>query len=260
MRNYPLLKHNGVKTWYAWIHTYLEPLNQQICALWNHSNYFLPDYCEYELETNILGSAATAIDVSELPYNGYFRAIDETILCIGTEITGVTLNPGYLVVSKARNEENVDYKSDIDNYFIQPFGYGSFYIFTYNENSLIGIYDQYAEENFGLNYSFSLFSTHPRFIWQGKDEHDDGDRKWVISSQIGGEGNVVIADGTWWTDPYVATPMVFWYSGDEEVVVDAEEYISVKIDETNIVQYNILMLEETSDSTIWPEEIEPRII
>ena len=83
----------------------------------------------------------------------------------GSTPTDLRLGAGFLLVSKARNEGSIKHQYDPKNYFIQPYGYGSFFIFSYNnQGQVVATYDQYAEEIYGLNYMFSLFDHYPRFL------------------------------------------------------------------------------------------------
>ena len=261
MKNFPLLSLNRNKQWINWRKTYLTELNKSICALWNFSNYFLPEYYEYAKSDIFYNNTNNKIEITKLPYNAFFRAEVETHLVInGSEQSKPILGAGYILISKAKNEGSLNFKTSLDNYFIQPFGYGSYYIFTYSDTGLIAVYDKYAEENYGLNYQFSLFSTHPRFIYN-QIEQKNG-REWTLTSYFTNnqDRNIITKDGTVWTDRY-HPPMVFWYNdNEEEIIVDSKEYTTIRVDRINICEYNTLILEKEDDGHIWPTDIIPRTI
>ena len=258
MKNYPLFPHDK-KQWIYWRKTYLEELNRSICALWDYSNYFLPDYFEYTNQDIYVDGNTTKIEITKLPYNAFFRATEETSLYIhNVEVPNHKLGAGYLLLSKAKNEGQTDLKALIDNYFIQPFGYASFYLWTYKNGQLVADYDENAEEKYGLNYEFSLFNTYPRFIYQG-NEGNSG-RLWVFSSyNNSNDAQITTSNGAIWTDPNTLKPMLFWKKGSEEIIIDSQEYTSIRVATKNICEYNTLVLEKETEN-IWPEDITPLMI
>lgn len=250
MKNYPLLPLNHRKQWMSWRKTYLNEINNNIHALWDYANYFLPDYCEYELEVDPI---THSVEGTQLPFNGYFRAHDSNInIYLDNQDQHRILKQGYLLVSKARNENGLtDFSKDINNYFIQPFGYGSFYLFSYHNGQLIGTYNTYAEETYGLNYMFSLFTKYPRFVLRNQGLPNG--LLWAIAS-YNQAPNIYNASGTLWTDIDVLKPMVFHFSRDsdygEEVIIDSYSYNSIRVDDFNIAVYNEVVLEK-GDTNAW---------
>lgn len=261
MKNYPLLPLNNEAQWQSWRETYLTEINHQVHSLWDYVNFFLPDYCEYNLD-RVEGH----VDATTLPYNGFYRATIETNVWLKNTDPNVTLKPGFLLVSKARNENGTDdIIMNIDNYFVQPFGYGSFYLYTFQNGQLQATYDQYAEEKYGLNYMFSLFPTYPRFIL--KTQGLKNNFLWVASAYESGAPNIFTFNKTPWTDLQCLKPMVFHFVPDsnntqygEEIIIDTYNYNSIKIDQFNIAEYNEVVLEKGDTINIWPADIEMRMI
>ena len=266
MKNYPLLPLNHKKQWIAWNKTYLQEINHNIFSLWDYNNYFIPDYSEKKLAI-----VNDTIEASHLDYNEYFRALDPTAIMLNSTPTGLTMGAGFLFVSKARNESSTKYIYDINNYFIQPFGYASFYIFTYNsQGQLIAIYDQYAEETYGLNYTFSLFLYYPRFLLtQTQAKHD---KVWILSAYLHNseeKRGICAPNGVLWTDINQLKPMNFHFivndnddfgnNYGEEVIIDTANYYSINLDEISIAQYTEVALEK-GDTNIWPANIVARVI
>ena len=260
MKNYPLLPLDNKKQWISWRKTYLTEINHQIHSLWDYVNFFLPDYCEYELvETD------DTVDATVLPYNGYYRATEQVKVMLKDQDPNVTLKPGFLLVSKARNENGTDdIIMDINNYFVQPFGYGSFYVYSFQNGRLQATYDQYAEENYGLNYMFSLFPTYPRFML--RKQADKNKFLWAVSAYEAGEPNICTLNQTPWTDLYNLKPMTFHYIASdkfdygEEVIIDTSNYNTIKVDQFNIAEYNEVVLEKGDSVNIWPRNVEMRMI
>ena len=267
MKNYPLLPLSHNQPWSSWSKTYLQEIDHNIFSLWDYNNYFIPDYCENKLTVY----SNDSIEASQLDYNEYFRAEKETSVMLGTRPTNLKLKAGFLLVSKARNEGSTQHIYNIDNYFVQPFGYGSFYIFTYNnQGELTAVYDRYAEEKYGLNYTFSLFIHYPRFLLtQTQEKHE---KVWMLLSHLRSaeeKRGICVPNGTLWTDIKQLKPMVFHFvtqdnddfSTDygEEIIVDTNHYYSINIDEVSIAQYTETVLEK-GNSNIWPAQIVARVI
>lgn len=275
MKNYPLLSLNGHKQWIAWRKTYLTELNHNIISLWDYNNYFIPDYAEKQLQTTQIGST-TYIEATQLDYNEFYRATADISVKLNDEVQDVLkLHAGYLLVSKARNEGAIQYTAQADNYFVQPFGYGSFYIFTYNtDGQLIAMYDQYAEETYGLSYKFTFFTYYPRFLLAQTQQYQG--KIWTLSSYLPHQSDtrgICTAEGYLWTDINTLKPMFFHFivsdSDDygthygEEIIVDTKHTYSINVDETSIAQYTELILEKDSDSAgypRWPNNIIARVI
>ena len=262
MKNYPLLPLNHRKQWIAWNKTYLTEINHNIYSLWDFNNYFLPDYARKYLE---IEEKDDSIEASELDYNEYFRAINDTTVKInGTPISSLFLKPGFLLVSKARNEGSSEEIYNADNYFVQPYGYASYYTFSYNnEGKIIATYDPYAEETYGLKYSFSLFDHFPRFVLINNDQRYTG-KTWTIVSYTFDENQVghpqiCTKAGTAWTDINFLRPMFFHfienneYDYGEEIIIDTQNAYSVNVDKISIAQYTELVTEK-GDNEPWPTE------
>ena len=268
MKNYPLLPLDHKKQWIAWNKTYLTELDHNINSLWDYNNYFIPDYAEKSLD--FVGSAA--IEATQLDYHEYFRALTDTDVLIAGTSSKIRLGAGYLLVSKARNEGSINYVDREENYFVQPFGYGSFYIFT-NDNTgqFVGIYDPYAEETYGLNYQFSLFDHYPRFVSVQRQEPVG--RAWTLvacTPRNTQKKAICTQGGTLWTDIVNIKPMFFHfitstgedlssYEYGEEVIIDSIHSHSINIDKINVAQYNEIVLEKGNDN-IWPTNIITRVI
>lgn len=277
MKNYPLLPLNHQKQWISWNKTYLTEINHNIESLQDYINYFQPDYCRQMLE--ISGSGSDTIDATQLDYNEYYRAITPVKVMLGSAATNISLGAGYLLVSKARNEGSKSYSQDLNYYFVQPFGYGSFYIISYDSTGqLIGTYDKYAEESYGLNYMFSLFNHWPRFLLvngYGKNQRPLG-KTWSLVSYVSADtqssNRICTYNKTLWTD-ISKPPMVFYFniptadqeddsaspSYGEEYIVDSIYYTSVNIDKTNVAHYTKEVLEK-GNNYIWPKDIVVRVI
>lgn len=265
MKNYPLLNIDNKKPWIAWNKTYLTEINNNILSLWDYINYFMPDYAEKALK-----SEEGEIDIKDLDYNEFYRATQEDVKVKDLDIY---LQPGWVLISKARNENDKNYKNNKNYYFVQPFGYGSFYIYTYNnEGRLIGVYDRYAEETYGLNYMFSLFSTYPRFIlW--KEQKYTG-QAWTFANYTE-DFNIATKNLTLWTDPSQLRPMFFHFlvsgatggTGDqnsaeygEEIIVDMSYSNAVNIENTQILFYTETVKGNNGTSGFWPTNIITRVI
>ena len=266
MKNYPLLPLNGDKQWQAWRKTYLTDINNDVHSLLDFTNYFLPDYFQVQL-TIYTENNEKYINGEELPYNAWYQATSDTKIRINNQEVG-TLGPGYLLLSKARDEGGISLKKDFNNYFVQPFGYGSFYTFSYSSNGLIATYDQYAEEVFGLNYLFNFFSKAPRYIyWSIHQPSFTGQHSISVrafnSARIENTEKYAIStqDFKLWTDPYQAIPMHFFYSTDnphEEIIIDEKRSINVTLDSDRSCQYTITLKEKSSKD--WPNHLELRFI
>lgn len=265
MKNYPLLTLNHIDQWMSWRDTHLTDINYIIHSLWNYSNYFLPDYFEYHLDIKNEGDNQY-IDATQLPYNGYFRNEDTSLqVYLKDWSTSIVLQPGFILLSKARNEngtEEITY--DINNYFVQPISYGSYYIITYQNGKLVAIYDQYAEEKYGKNYIFSWFTYSPRFILTEQQQRNK--RLWAIAAK-NGSSKICTQNGMLWTDIDNLKPMAFHFVGEsdspvtygEEIVVDTYNYNSIRLEDFNIAEYNEVMLEK-GEKNIWPADITMRLI
>lgn len=269
MKNYPLLPLNHQKQWISWNKTYLTEIDHNIKSLWDYNNYFIPDFCQKELDI----TENSSIDASQLDYNEYFRATNKLEVMLGSNPTTLRLGAGFLLVSKARNEDENQYILDQNNYFVQPFGYGSFFIFTYNNaGQIAGIYNQYAEEKYGLDYMTSFFDHYPRFLMTQHQSHHD--KVWILVSYIPSAEEkkaICTQSGTLWTDIVNLKPMFFHYKLDsgstdfsnnqygEEIVVDISDTYSINIDKTSVAQYNEVILERGNEH-IWPENIIVRVI
>lgn len=265
MKNYPLLSLNNQKQWMSWRKTHLTNINYDIHSLWNYANYFLPDYCEYQLDIEGEGTDQY-IDATQLPYNGYFKNEDTSLkIYLNNTFSNIILQPGFILLSKARNENGTeDIVNNITNYFVQPVSYGSYYAITYQDGQLVAIYEQYAEEKYGKNYMFSLFTYSPRFILtqqQGRNQY-----MWTVAAKLE-NSRICTQSGMLWTDIDNLKPMVFHFVGEsdspvtygEEIVVDTYNYNSIRLEDFNIAEYNEVMLEK-GESSIWPEDITMRLI
>ena len=269
MKNYPLLTINKDKDkpWKMWRKTYLTEINNNVSALWDYNNYFIPDYYKYSLDIDERGHF---INADSLPYHGYFRALEKNIkIYLNNVDTQYVLNQGYLLVSKARNENGThEIKNSLDYYFIQPFGYGSFYLFTYQNNKLIAFYDIYAEEKYGLLYTTSLFSKYPRFILTYTGTQNLFLWNAIAYDKANSKPLICTYEKSVWTDINIMRPMNFTFLENEdipecygeEIIVDTYNYNSVKVDGFNIAEYNEVVLEKGDLEHPWPQNIVRRMI
>lgn len=270
MKNYPLLTINKDrdKPWRIWHRTYLKEINNNVFALWDYNNYFLSDYYKFSLD---IDEHDHYINADKLPYHGYFRALENNIgIYLNNIDTKYILNQGYLLVSKARNENGLhNIKNDLNYYFIQPFGYGSFYLYTYQNNQLAAFYDRYAEETYGLLYTMSIFNKYPRFILRYAGTQNLF--LWTAIAYDKENSNSLICTriGSLWTDINVMKPMNFSFIEDsdnttvdygEEIIVDTYNYNSIKVDDFNIAEYNEVVLEKGDLEHPWPQKIVRRMI
>lgn len=264
MKLYPILPIKNNK-WRNWNHTVLKEINSKIYSLFQYINYFNPDFYEYILEP-INGH----IDIADLPLHGYYKVSNIGLI---DDTTGKTLDPGSLIVSYARAEGQLDnhdaqVRRNSNFYTIQPFGWASYYTMNFTNRELITSYERYAQETYGLIYTFVFDTANKRYFirknimqnllnsiqWTSKALHlaaSNGSIKnkenWYIINQ---DNNSTFCS-LWANDK---NPLMhgFYYIVDEwnceEIVFDNTWETNSKLADTNIAIYTITR----KDSSTWP--------
>lgn len=144
MKSYPILNIKNFTPYKVYNNNYLKELNSLVFSLFQYSENQIPDYKRLLLE-----EVDEEFDASILHFHNYFRLKQDMDIKIGDFVENYSA--GTIVLSKAKAEGSTDYSYDgteinpillnPDNYFLQPMGWGSYYVPRFKqENKIKNIY------------------------------------------------------------------------------------------------------------------------
>jgi len=201
-----------------------QDINNKVDELNAYINLFLPSYKQIQNKavTPSEGNSTIIKGAKMLAHDFLYITRENTFLQL-KDSSLITLPLGNILVSNARNEGDSEEVEEIKNYFLQPLGWATFYLWRSKSYSLSAEYLTNTGEISSLNYSFYFAPWNFRWIYSALI---DNQYTHILGTNILGS---VLNDNDYidtnykinWTD-FDNPPMSFFFNTNlgEEIIAD----------------------------------------